>query len=85
MWMLTLFKPWRKSVDELKNADGTYKSTLEEYMYNAEFPKRILAVILRVKRNEKAVVLDESNLFQESFGTPTSDRKNENSTVLLMQ
>ena len=77
MWMLTLFKPWRKSVEELKHSDGTYKSTLEDYMYDAQFPKRILAVILRAKRNEKAVVVDESPFHQESVGTPTSDRQNE--------
>ena len=75
--MLTLYKPWRKSIEELKHSNGTYKKALEEIMYNALFPRRILAVILRVKRNKKAVVVDKSPLYQEEVGTPTSDRENE--------
>ena len=75
--MLTLFKPWRKSVDELKHHDGTFKSAMMTYMFDSNFPKRILAAILRVKRNDKAVEVDESPLFHQPFGTPTSDRENE--------
>ena len=47
-------------------------------MHDAQFSKRIKTAILRVKRNEKAVKLDELTFFQEAIGTPTSDRKNEN-------
>ena len=84
-WILTLYKPWRQSSDELKHSNGTYKSTLETYMHDAQFPQRIKTAILRVKRNEKAVKLDESTFFQEAIGTPTSDCKNKILPTLLMQ
>ena len=76
--MLTLYKPWRQSSEELKHSDGTYKSTLETYMHDAKFPQRIKTAFLRVKHNKKAVDLDELTFFQEAIGTPTSDCKNEN-------
>lgn len=76
-WILPSYKPWSKSTEEIKHSDGTYKSTLEEDMYNDLFPKRILALISHVKRNKQALVLDESPLYQEQVGTPTSDREDE--------
>ena len=66
-WMLTLYKPWRQLSDKLKHSDGTYKSTLETYMHDAQFPQRIKTSILSVKHNKKAVKLDELTFFQEAI------------------
>ena len=78
-WMLTLYKPWRQSINELKGEDGTFASTLMEFMYDAKFPPTIAAKITRAKLKDSAVDISESNLVQdgENQHTPTSQRRNE--------
>ena len=49
-WMLTFFKSWEKSIDELKTK-GKFASTLESYMWDKEFPKTVRHDILVKKNN----------------------------------
>ncbi len=49
-WMLTFFKPWRENIDTLKGVDGTFVTTLEQFMYDPQFPARKRAEIQRAKR-----------------------------------
>ena len=54
-WKLTIFKPWRNSVNELKGDDGTFKSALEDYMWNIdEFLWMIRQEILLLRRRATA-------------------------------
>ena len=45
-WMLTIFKPWRVAAEELRHADGSYASSLVEFLYNPLFPARKRSEIL---------------------------------------
>ena len=72
-----MYKPWIKSTNELKADDGTFKTTLEKFMYNSKlFPDRIRAEILRAKRKEiydfQELVDNLNDANQES--TPASER-----------
>ncbi len=54
-WKLTFFKPWQNSVNELKGVDGTFKSALEDYMWNIdEFLWMIRQEILLLRRRATA-------------------------------
>ena len=78
-WTLTLYKPWHKDIDELKAIDGTFKTSLEQYMYDPMFPSRLLSEILRVKIQQKPVDIEEGENFMiKEHGTPTSQRENDN-------
>ena len=78
-WMLTLYKPWRQSIDELKGNDGTFASTLVIFRHDSQFPQTINAKITRAKLKDSAVDMSESDLVQdgENQHTPTSQRRNE--------
>ena len=77
-WKLTFFKPWQKSVNELKGDKGTFESALEDYMWNVdEFPWIIRQEILGVQRNEVSVDLSATGaLVGDNDYTPTEDRTN---------
>ena len=78
-WTLTLFKPWRTSITELKADDGTLSTTLKNYMWNNQFPPQKRAEIQRAKRKEKSVDLSEGgNLVGDHDHTPTDNRTNDN-------
>jgi hypothetical protein len=78
-WMLTFFKPWRASVDELKAEDGTFKTALELFMWDVpEFPWQIRNKLLRLCRNEVGVDLASGDTYigiDEDF-SPTDNRQN---------
>ena len=78
-WMLTLYKPWRQSTDELKGEDGTFASTLKVFMYDHQFPQQISATITRAKLKDTPVDISESDLRQDGENhTPTcSQRQNQ--------
>lgn len=76
-WQLTFFKPWRKSVDELK-LNGSYSNALMGYLTNEEFPISTRYQIL--KRKIKAAHFrdgDSTSLEQFQAGdiviTPTAE------------
>ena len=75
--MLALFKPWKNSLEELKGEDGTYKSTLEIFMYSKKFPSQKRAAILRAKRNDSFVDTSIDGYLNDNEFTPTTDRRNE--------
>ena len=84
MWMLTLFKPWRKDVDELSQ-NGSFAEALANYMSYVMFPSQIYHEILRLKVcafNGGQIDDRESEEFVggENFLTPTAEdaRTNEN-------
>ena len=64
-WTLAIFKPWRESIDELKDMDGSFSTSLQTYMFNPEFPARKRAEILRVKLKVSGVDTKEGVEFQE--------------------
>ena len=76
-WMIALFKPWKNSLEELKGEDGTYKSTLEFFMYSKKFPSQKRAAILRAKRNDSFVDTSVGGYLNDNEFTPTTDRRNE--------
>ena len=43
---LVLFKPWCNSINDNKHEDGTFRTTLEDYMWDNKFPanKRIMLI-----------------------------------------
>ena len=48
--MLTLYKPWKESPDDnLHPQDNTFKTSLEEFMYDPLFPQQIAVKILQRK------------------------------------
>ena len=64
-WTLAIFKPWRESIDELKDMDGSFSTSLQTYMFNPEFLARKRAEILRVKLKVSGVDTKEGVEFQE--------------------
>ena len=50
-WMLTFYKPWSKTVEDLKLPFIAYKRILMEYMWNEEFPRSILRTLLHCQLN----------------------------------
>ena len=64
-WTLAIFKPWRESIDEHQDEDGTFSTTLKKFMYNLAFPARKRAEILRVKLKVAGVDTEEGVEFQE--------------------
>ncbi len=76
--MLTFFKPQRYDINKLKAIDGTYKTALEEYMWEVpNFPWQIRQQLLRIKRNEKSVDLSASGELNgdENEFSPTNNRE----------
>ena len=76
--MLTFFKPWRENINDLKATDGTFKTALEEYMWEIpNFPWLIRQQILRIKRNEVGVDLSASGELNgdENDFSPTNNRE----------
>jgi len=77
-WMLTFFKPWRTDINDLKAMDGTFKTALEEYMWEIPaFPWQIRQQILRIKRNEVGVDLSASGALNgDDYDiSPTNNRE----------
>ena len=77
-WQLTFFKPWRKSVDELK-VDGSYSKALVEYIANKEFPISTKYQIVKCKIRAGRYHNRESTLFEEYQAgdiviTPTAEQ-----------
>ena len=58
-WQLTFYKPWNKSIDELRHKDGTFASALEEFMFDSKYPSRNRNKILKIK-NKRSSVIDQS-------------------------
>ena len=54
-YTLCLYRAWRDSEDENKAPDGTFVTTLLEYMWDEEFPGQIRSEMLRAKRCERGV------------------------------
>jgi hypothetical protein len=80
-WTLAIFKPWNQSIDELKAGDGSFSTTLLEYMWDdlKNFPWKIRTEIMRAERNEKSVDLSEaSNFVGDADFTPTDDNARRN-------
>ena len=76
---LMLHKKWDNDVTELKAADGTYATTLEEYMFDDRFPQRIAVQIMQKKM--KWVHKQDANSSLADTGavdsTPTSQREDD--------
>ena len=77
-WTLILYKPWIKCTDELKADDGTFKKTLEDFMYDTKlFPSKIRTEILRVKRQEIFDFEEGEDLYVvNQAASPASQREN---------
>ena len=61
-WTLRLHRPWQASPEEVKGNHGTHVEALVEYLHDEEcrVPDAIWNEILRVKRNENSVVVNNS-------------------------
>ena len=68
-WMLNIFKPWRASSEELRYTDGTYSSTLVEFLVDPLFPARKGSEILRAKLKVHGVDTSEgADIFDGNIG-----------------
>ena len=81
-WMLTFYKPWRKSVDELK-LNGSFSDGLVAYMNDPMFPSSIYFEILRIKNScykLKGLNKEEADDFigAERHLTPTEEGARQN-------
>ncbi len=54
-------KPWRVSVDELKQGHADFSKALSIYMFDKMFPPRVRTEILRARRNESEVEVAEGS------------------------
>ena len=78
-WTLVIFKPWRNSFDDLKHIDGTFASSLNDYMFHKDFPARKRAEILRVRLRLSGVDIDIGSDLQNHNNT--EDRNVEEDTM----
>ena len=79
-WTLRLHRPWRASPEEVKRNHGTHVEALVEYLHDEEcrVPDAIWNEILRVKRNENSVVVNDSVAVAGNPGvmSPSDSRTN---------
>ena len=80
-WTLRLHRPWRASHDEVKGNHETHVEALNEYLHDEEcrVPDAIWNEILRVKRNENSVVVNDTVAVSGNPGvlSPTDNRTNQ--------
>ena len=81
-FMLTIYKPWIKNVDEFVDQNGcipkdSFSNHLCRYMWDKEFPKPIMMHILRSKIALDFRHTEERNCGLEHEHSPTITRKNE--------
>ena len=75
--MLTIYKPWKNSINEfLDNHKDTVSNHLISYMYDEDFPKPILMDLILVKIAMWYVNTEETNFGIVNDHTPTVDRNN---------
>ncbi len=60
-WKLSLFKPWRVSVNELKQRHAGFPKALSIYIFDNMFPPRIRTEILRAQSNVSEVEVAEGS------------------------
>ena len=74
--ILVLFKPWRDTPESNKHSDGTYRSTLEQFMFHPLFPGAKRGQILRARFNRKVDMGEVSAFVANMAGSQASERKN---------
>ena len=73
---LAIFKPWRNHIDSNRHSDGTFASTLVDFMFDEMFPDKIRVQILRAKYNREADLSEASSFVANVSGSQASDRSN---------
>ena len=68
-WMLSIFKPWRDSIEDLRHNDGSFVSSLVEFLFDPLFPARKRSEILRAKLKVCGVDTSEgADIFDGNVG-----------------
>ena len=76
-WNLTIFKPWRESVDNLKFPYATFAEAFLNFYENDQFPGKKRAELLRARLRLNAVDIDDGgDIAIGDNDTPTENRNN---------
>ena len=68
-YTLAIFRPWRNSLEQNRHSDGTFASTLEEFMFNEIFPDKTRVQILRAKYKREADMSEASSFSANVAGS----------------
>ena len=75
-YTLAIFRPWRNSLEYNRHSDGTYASTLEEFMFNELCPGKKRVQILRARYRREADMSEASSFAANVAGSQASNRSN---------
>ena len=75
-YTLAIFKPWRHSLDSNKHVDGTFASTLDEFLFDELLPDKTRTQILRARYNREADMSEASSFVANVAGSQASNRSN---------
>ena len=75
-YTLAIYKPWKVSLESNRHLDGTFASTLEEFMFDKEFPDKKRVEILRARFNREADLSEASSFATNVACSQASNRSN---------
>lgn len=75
-YTLAIYRPWRTSLECNRHSDGTFASTLMEFMFDPLFPDKTCVQIHRARYNREAGMSEATSLAANVAGSQSSNRSN---------